>query len=63
MLIDQFRVICMERRISTIWLEVRSKNRAAIAFYESHGFHKKGVRPNFYSNPTEDADLMAITLS
>ena len=63
MLIEEFRRICTERRLSTIWLEVRSSNRPAIDFYRSRGFIRKGVRPNFYSNPTEDADLMVCALT
>ena len=62
-LIEEFRAICAERRVSVIWLEVRSTNHSAIDFYKSHGFIKKGVRPKFYSNPTEDADLMALALT
>jgi ribosomal-protein-alanine N-acetyltransferase len=60
-LIGEFRSICTERQVSAIWLEVRSSNIKAIDFYKSHGFVTKGRRPNFYSNPTEDADLMELT--
>ncbi len=41
-------------------LEVRVGNQGAIALYESMGFENVGRRPRFYSNPTEDADLMTF---
>ena len=62
-LITEFRAICMQREVSAIWLEVRPTNREAINFYKSHGFIRKGMRPNFYSDPSEDADLMALVLT
>ncbi|MEO8573988.1 MAG: ribosomal protein S18-alanine N-acetyltransferase [Pyrinomonadaceae bacterium] len=62
-LIEEFCAICLQRRVSMIWLEVRASNLKAIYFYKSHGFIKKGIRPNFYSNPIEDADLMALTFN
>ena len=62
MLIEHFCAICNERSVSAIWLEVRVTNQTAIDFYKSHQFIKKGVRPDFYSNPTEDADIMALVL-
>lgn len=36
-------------------LEVRASNAAAIALYEGAGYVKDGVRPKFYTHPTEDA--------
>ena len=43
----------------SVWrLDVRTKNAAAIALYEKHGFVCEGIRPNFYSNPKEDALIM-----
>lgn len=62
MLIEEFRRICVDRGISVIWLEVRAKNRAAMEFYRSHGFVNNGVRRNFYSDPTEDAELMSLAV-
>lgn len=63
MLLDEFRIICSERAGSIIWLEVRASNQTAIAFYCSRGFRKTGVRPSFYTNPTEDAELMSLSLT
>lgn len=41
------------------WLEVRPSNLAAQALYESFGFRKAGVRPQYYADNLEDALLMA----
>ena len=38
-------------------LEVRVSNAAAIALYEGDGWVRDGVRPAFYSHPTEDAAI------
>ena len=39
-------------------LEVRRSNITAIALYRKHGFREEGIRPGFYSKPTEDALIM-----
>ena len=36
-------------------LEVRASNTPAIALYEGAGYVSDGVRPRFYTHPTEDA--------
>lgn len=38
-------------------LEVRVSNRAAISLYKAAGFVCDGIRPHFYSHPTEDAGI------
>ena len=43
--------------ISRLMLEVRASNTAAIALYRSLGFTEDGIRPRFYTHPTEDAVL------
>ena len=43
-----------------ITLEVRVSNAPAIALYESLGFVRDGVRPGFYSHPTEDAAIYSL---
>ena len=58
-LLDEFFSICTRRAIAAIWLEVRATNEPAISFYISRGFTERGVRPGFYSNPTEDAVVMS----
>ena len=46
-----------------VFLEVRSSNVAALALYEKLGFHRMGLRKNYYPTATsrEDAVLMALT--
>lgn len=39
-------------------LEVRAGNEAAIGLYSKFGFQSEGIRPGFYSKPTEDALIM-----
>ena len=63
MLLDEFKLTCSQRRVSIIWLEVRVSNHIAISFYRSQGFIKRGVRPGFYTNPAEDAELMSLSLT
>ena len=41
-----------------LWLEVRSKNRGAIAFYESMGMEIKGRVANYYGD--DDALIMVL---
>ena len=46
-----------ERGVSSIHLEVRESNEAAISLYEKEGFAQIGRRKGFYSKPEEDAIL------
>jgi [ribosomal protein S18]-alanine N-acetyltransferase len=39
-------------------LEVRRSNGAALRLYERFGFAVKGIRPNYYSQPVEDALIL-----
>lgn len=48
----------MQNEMSFITLEVRESNLPAIKLYESCGFENVGIRPKFYSNPTENAIIM-----
>ena len=45
------------------FLEVRQSNRAAVAFYERHGFALRGRRPRYYTEPVEDALILACPLA
>ena len=47
---------------SFVTLEVRVSNSAAIKLYEKQGFVSQGIRKNFYSHPTEDANIMTLFL-
>ncbi len=44
--------------VERFFLEVRVSNIGAIRLYEKNGFHKQGVRKNFYRSPCEDAYVM-----
>lgn len=61
-LFDAFVVICVEKGIENIWLEVRESNQVAIAFYEKNGFVHVQSRSNFYKDPREAALLMKRVL-
>ena len=58
MLLERFCIICKEKRIERIGLEVRKSNLAAIHLYEKQGFENVGIRKNFYRKPTENAIVM-----
>jgi ribosomal-protein-alanine acetyltransferase len=45
------------------FLEVRDTNFAAILFYERNGFLGVGRRRRYYSNPDEDALLLACSIA
>jgi ribosomal-protein-alanine N-acetyltransferase len=47
---------------SSVELEVRQSNAAALALYASLGFTVQGTRPRYYHHPTEDAVLMGAML-
>ena len=44
--------------ITTFFLEVRSRNSAAISLYQSLGFTEIAVRKRYYSTPCDDAVCM-----
>lgn len=48
--------------LSSLTLEVRASNQAAVALYAGLGFDTLGIRPRFYERPTEDALMMRKTL-
>jgi len=47
---------------TTAFLEVRSGNSAAQALYKKCGFKAIATRPNYYSDPREDAVVMSMDL-
>lgn len=48
------------RGLECTFLEVRSKNEAAIALYRAYGFTDIGIRKNYYKNPSDDAIVMIL---
>ena len=51
-----------ERGAQRGFLEVRASNMAAQHLYARHGFAVAGRRARYYSQPVEDALVMAVTL-
>jgi ribosomal-protein-alanine acetyltransferase len=49
--------------VGRIYLEVRESNSGARAFYSSLGFVERGRRKNYYSQPVEDALVLAVGLN
>lgn len=63
LLIAELIARAKERGLAFVTLEVRESNAPAIALYTGAGFAPVGKRKNFYSNPTENAVLMTISLT
>lgn len=62
MLLDKIIRTGEENNVGRIRLEVRKSNKNAIIFYENNFFLQDGERKNFYSDPTENAVLMTLTI-
>jgi len=50
------------RGARSVFLEVRSKNRAAIALYRQCGFMEQSLRRKYYSDDNDDAINMTIRI-
>lgn len=61
-LMDEFLRIAREKDAKSVWLEVRESNENAVGFYSKYGFRAELTRPDFYSNPTENAVVMRLLL-
>ena len=46
--------------LAFVTLEARVSNTAARALYEKNGFSLMGIRPDFYSEPVEDAAIYKL---
>lgn len=53
-LIEQLRL----NQVHSLTLEVRVSNQAALRLYDKLGFFEVGRRPNYYTNPKEDALIL-----
>ena len=51
------------RGATEIYLEVRESNEAARALYDRHGFEVVNRRPEYYSDPEEDALVMRFLVA
>ena len=57
-LMDQIKIRSGNVGVTTIHLEVRSKNTGAIALYKKQGFVRTGLRKDYYIGPKDDAITM-----
>ncbi|HEU4795766.1 MAG TPA: ribosomal protein S18-alanine N-acetyltransferase [Pyrinomonadaceae bacterium] len=51
-----------KKSATTAFLEVRSGNTSAQALYSKCGFRAIATRPNYYTDPREDAVVMSLNL-
>ena len=51
------------RKITCLFLEVRSGNRAALRFYEKNCFLHVGTRPGYYTDPPDSALILKKNVS
>lgn len=58
LLSELLRTGTVQYGIAAYTLEVRSQNIPARRLYEKHGFVSRGIRPNFYEKPKDDAVIM-----
>lgn len=61
-ILDEIKCFCQGKNITTIHLEVRSKNEAAIHLYRAFGFEEVGRRKNYYEAPKDDAILFRLSI-
>lgn len=54
---------CRERGVTSLYLEVRDSNAAALTLYERFGFREVGRRRGYYRDPQEDARVMELVIS
>lgn len=55
--------LAFSKGILRIWLEVRVTSNTARRLYEKFGFVERGRRKNYYTDPSEDAIVMALELA
>jgi len=53
---------CAAMNYKKIFLEVRTSNLQAINFYQKFGFSKDAIRNNYYTDNSEDALLMSLSI-
>jgi ribosomal-protein-alanine N-acetyltransferase len=58
MLLEHMTDSCKRQGCSSMTLEVRRSNDAAISMYRSAGFTEAGIRPRYYLDNNEDAVIM-----
>lgn len=65
LLLNNQITILTEKKVKTLWLEVRQSNTPAIKLYQQIGFNEISIRKNYYPTVSgnENAIIMAYTLS
>ncbi len=61
-ILEQVKIIALNRNRSFLWLGVWEHNTAAIRFYERHGFRKFGRHPYYIGNDKQMDWLMRLDL-
>ena len=61
-LLQQCFKLAKQQLVSAVYIEVRPKNKSAIALYRKLGFQMLGTRPNYYPETGEDALVMVKLL-
>ncbi|MBN1655743.1 MAG: ribosomal protein S18-alanine N-acetyltransferase [Deltaproteobacteria bacterium] len=61
LLLDMFK-IAKKKAVTSVLLEARCSNLAAINLYKGVGFEKIAIRPRYYSDNNEDAIIMRCDL-
>ncbi|MDZ7780333.1 MAG: ribosomal protein S18-alanine N-acetyltransferase [Gemmatimonadota bacterium] len=62
-LLDHVVDACRERGVTSLYLEVRDSNAAALTLYERSGFREVGRRRGYYREPREDARVMELVIA
>jgi [ribosomal protein S18]-alanine N-acetyltransferase len=62
-LVQELLQLFARDRVTNVFLEVRSSNANAIAFYQRQDFRQVGERPAYYQNPAEPALLLALQMN
>lgn len=57
-LFDRLSDELRKRKITGLFIEVRSHNRPALDFYDKLGFSSIGSRPGYYTDPPDSATMM-----
>ena len=61
-LLEHMISVAGEKGAENIYLEVRSKNEAAIGLYKKMGFQDSYVRKGYYRDPVDDAVIMVLNI-
>lgn len=62
-LLEHLFLELQKRKITCLFLEVRSGNRTALLFYEKNGFLHVGTRPGYYADPPDSALILKKNVS